>query len=128
MLPREKEKNAAGRLSPVTSRRKRHHFPIDLGRQLLLRLLEVIRDLQIEPRLRISPKVTRKAQRRIERDTTALKHDVVHARSRNPQRDRKRMRRHLQRYQKIFPQYLAGMDGAHFVLGFHGWAFSVYQW
>jgi hypothetical protein len=76
-------------LSPVgclpVSRRQPHHFLTDLGSQLLLRLLEVVRDLQIEPRLRIAPEVTRQPQRGIERDTAAFERDVVDARGGNAQ-------------------------------------------
>ena len=80
---------------------------------------QIVQSLQIQPGLRVTAEVARKAHGRVRRDTTALAHDVVDARSGHVQCFRKRVRAQARRAEEVLTQHLTRMNRAHPVLETH---------
>jgi len=88
---------------------------LNLQAVVALRDLQIVRGLQVEPRLRIAAKVPCETQRGICRDAAPLADDIVDAASSDAEGVCQCVRAHLERDEVILAKNFARMDRAHTV-------------
>ena len=88
----------------------RQHLSHDRLAQLILRNLQLVRRLEVQPELGCGTEVARQAQRGIRCDAAFLIDDVVDASSGNAERERQLMRRDGQRDEKLLAENFSGVD------------------